>query len=162
MIASARTVQPARMETASVGQNIKPNITLPEKMLRRIAKCRGTERSNCRGTAMYLVSEQRFDVGLDLHFFKDEYLSRMPPLTLPVQGCLVSWESYERVLHIGIVSSVEPLLVTHRLAWWSAFVENVPFSVIDQEMNELYAKYQEAGKNRGDKVVYYLPKILRD
>jgi hypothetical protein len=56
---------------------------------------------------------------------------------------------------MGVVSSVEPLLVTHREFGLGRFLEDEPFPVVDGEMNAFYSRYHIDGEK--NELHFYLP-----
>ncbi|MDE1860958.1 MAG: hypothetical protein KGH72_04555 [Candidatus Micrarchaeota archaeon] len=87
----------------------------------RAELCRNTLRSNCIGTALYLVGMQSDDEFIGDHqgmLFRS-LLSSLRRLDEPAVGCLVAWQWDHRpgmpyVYHMAVVTATEPLLATHR------------------------------------------------
>ena len=136
----------------------------------RMALCNGTFRSNCIGTALYLAGEIGNDFFVDTDTVKGRYLSRLRLIETPVVGCMVAWEeSYRKfipevalsrldldpklfeertiVVHMAVVSSLEPFLLAHRDKCRGKFVVGQPFAEVD------------SGHKRS-KSFFYLPRML--
>lgn len=60
----------------------------------RIGLCRGTWRSNCIGTALYVTGEINTDSLVSTIDAKKDYADRMIAINDPVVGCLAAWEDY--------------------------------------------------------------------
>jgi len=109
-------------------------MALATAMNERIALCRDTRRSNCAGTALYIVGMQdsdRFVTGgrrIPRHVLKP--LARLEE---PAEGCLVVWErqwmGMTGINHMAVVTSTEPLLVTQRPAYKGPLEEDKPISI---------------------------------
>ena len=130
------------------------NATYFKELESRMALCSGTRRSNCIGTALYLTCEEKEDVPIS-GLWAHDYISYLKQTDKPVKGCLISWELQLKdatlISHMGVVTSTEPLLITHRAGPGSEVVENMSFS----EMSW----YSVDGSY---KPVFYLPKMLDD
>ena len=129
--------------------------TLPEAFLERMAECRQTIRSNCIGTALYIVGEYEKDEAGDI-FKIHPRLTKLPRVSRPVIGCLASWERGPVpqivVAHLGVVTSLHPLLVTERQGSDGEFLEDTPFPRIHRDYNTpSYGRH---------KVFFYLPSSL--
>jgi hypothetical protein len=116
--------------------------------------CRGTHRSNCIGTALYITGERSCDRYVDTYKAHPILARLWGPFAKPTPFCLISWEKPNpessdgiEVSHFGIVTSVEPLLVTNRFRVRGTFTEDMPF----EEANT-------ASESRS--VCYYLPRAL--
>src|SRR3989339_868534 len=71
--------------------------------------------TNCFGTAFYFSGVTEKD---GLLLTPNEYVSKLSKLDKPEIGCLVIFafsEDPRGAYHIGIVTGIEPLLITHRL-----------------------------------------------
>jgi hypothetical protein len=106
------------------------------------------------GTAMYLIGEQKEDSYLDICCKNREMLARMTLIPRPAKAAVAMW--YKRtpkflIEHMGIIVSLEPLLVTHRLDWQESFVENEPFLKLDP-------RYRAGPDGRDVKLAFYIPK----
>ncbi len=121
---------------------------------RRAELCRGTERSNCLVTAWYLTGEQKKDYYIDP--FVEMTLNSLKVAKDPSLGCLIAWLTKRSecvyITHIGVVTSLNPLLVTHREGAEGYFIENQTFDAV----KESYADF-----NRHGWIAYYLPNALR-
>ena len=113
-------------------------------------------RSNCIGTALYIVGEEEKDKPGDI-FKIHSRLSKLARVSHPVIGCLASWErgSFPRIIvaHLGVVTSLHPLLIAERHESEGEFGENRLFSDIHRE-------YSSPSYDR-HKVFFYLPNSLR-
>lgn len=90
--------------------------------------------TNCLGTALYLAGKAPVDGWLRAPAAYD-LVAAFPKLDAPIVGCLVVFAVLGRyVFHMGVVTSVDPLLVTHRPGRDGPIVENAPFA-------ELHSKY---------------------
>jgi hypothetical protein len=109
----------------------------------RIASCRDSNRSNCIGTALYISGEEDSDDFFGIHWVHEARLKNLLRPEAPVLGCLVGWQGkvfpnsptsiHNPILvnHLGLVTSLEPLLVTHRNGHRGTFIEGQPFCEID-------------------------------
>jgi hypothetical protein len=119
----------------------------------RALLCRGTKRSNCVGTALYLTGDRK----------KDEYLDPFVELSVkhlkiaenPTLGCFVTWMTKSSgcvyITHIGVATSLDPLLITHREGADGYFIENQTFDAVTTSY---------ADPNRHGWIAYYLPNTL--
>lgn len=58
----------------------------------RIALCTGTLRSNCIGTALYIIGEQKEDSYVHPYLdIQDLYLKELKPTQIPSKDCLIVW-----------------------------------------------------------------------
>lgn len=139
-------------QVQSIGLRTEPQGIAIHEIRQRIALCRENPRkSNCVGTALYIIKEQEEDRPMSGYGAHD-YLSELKQIEKPVVGCLISWEIplHDRTVirHAGIVTSTEPLLIAHRAGPGADFVENEPFSGLDAK-HGMYSIHR-----------FYLPKIL--
>lgn len=93
----------------------------------RLKLVRNTKRSNCIGTALFLVGLYEEDRFLSPKAAYERYLSNLEELDLPEIGCLVSFGKTFKVAHLGVVTSLEPLKVTEREWTEGPFSENSDF-----------------------------------
>jgi hypothetical protein len=104
---------------------------------------------NCVGTALFVAGESKKDVYATPYFY-DMAASGLPLLSEPCFGAIAVWderlEKKVTVLHMGIVTQVNPTLVTHRHNWGKEVIENQP-------IEELCKEY--SGEPR-----FYLPSIF--
>lgn len=136
----------------NIGKNELGNTEYFKEINRRAALCKGTRRSNCIGTALYLVGEKE----------KDEFESiwNVPELThlkiskTPILGCLIAWQTYSRTRHLGVVTSITPLLITHREGNSDLFFENEYFEVADRPYGCCWYEISP-------EIKYYLPRGLK-
>ena len=114
----------------------------------RIELCKGTLRSNCIGTALYLVGERHLDEYVYGDVYRS-YLSYMERSSSAVENCLFAWQRQLKdgiyVVHMGVVVSIDPLLMTHRVGAQGEFLENKPSKKVDLAP-------------LGYELVFYLPK----
>ena len=108
------------------------------EMDRRIALCRGTKRSNCIGTALYVAGEQEEDVLVRVSILEE--LKKLEEISLPVEKSIVVWTNSEVAGHMGIVASVEPLLITGRDGKNGVFIENKPLSEVTAKYSSYFIK----------------------
>ena len=113
----------------------------------RIGERRGTERSNCIGTALYLAGEIRKDKFVSTRDVPRRYFEHMQPIAGPVEHALIAWKSRKNghIFHAGVVTSIDPLLVTNRWNTDGPLFED-----------QIFAELQDAYDNC--EVVCYLPK----
>lgn len=109
----------------------------------RINECKGTRRSNCRGTALYLVGESEGDVVVDSGNRLDLQLKNMRRVKEPAERSLVVWRSRKTasVLHMGVVTSVNPVLVTNRESADGVVFENQPIAEIQNTYDNCAVEY---------------------
>lgn len=95
----------------------------------RIALYRGKPGSNCIGAALYLTGALDHDEPIKGPWVH-EY-AKLKSIEVPVECCIISWEAefsdQTIVNHMGIVVSIEPLLITHVPCAGSQLREDVPF-----------------------------------
>ena len=104
----------------------------------RLEKVRGTKRSNCIGTALYLVGERQRDVSGDIYTIYQKQLQYLMETTIPLYpGTLVSWNQKSRfmdvgfiVWHLAVLSNLDPLTIHHRDGCNQPFEENVLFEEV--------------------------------
>jgi hypothetical protein len=72
--------------------------------------------ANCIGTALYLIGCVNADCHIEPEEFDGVYDSNLTRLTDPQAYCLalVFHSDTGKVLHAGVVTRVDPVLVTHR------------------------------------------------
>ena len=137
---------------------------------------------NCFGTALYLTCE--IDEECFIHPWKvyEEYLANLQTLRAPIAGCLIAWrDNYPKLIrledekeeksrlhvtHLGVVSRINPLLITHRDGTNKPIFENVPFCSVDASFR--WQKYglpmpfdEFGGFLPAERIQLYLPKGLR-
>ncbi len=105
----------------------------------RLNVARFSERGNCVSTAFYLVGlidnhEASIDTLAEAEVI-GALLSRCRLSDVPLPGCLIAWhyprDSQNRIAHLGLVSTMAPLLVTHRPGFYRPLEESVPLEAID-------------------------------
>ena len=100
----------------------------------RSALCNHTVRSNCIGTALFLTGETRSDRYVDTDGVN--HLKALRRVDGPVLGGLIAWQRHkERIVityHMGVVTSLDPLLITQRNGSDGNFEINNPFKVVDE------------------------------
>lgn len=132
---------------------------LPVEFEKRIASCRGTLRSNCRGTALFITGEIKSDRAVDALFAYGRIVRGTPKhpklrrLDTPVPGCIIVWNEREGNFdHMGVVISVNPHpRITHRKELNDAFLEG-------QSLDEA-TKATEPWSDHCT-IAYYLPRAL--
>ena len=97
--------------------------------------------SNCIGTALYLAEIQEKDTGVNTHEAFREYFKKLPVLESAREGCLVAWNNGSQIVHCGVITSLEPLLVTHRVGSREEIQVNKPLMEIEQEYVSFQRKY---------------------
>lgn len=91
-----------------------------------IAK-RKHEGKNCVGTALYLVGEEDLDNYIHP---RDVIMSALSKIEEPHIGALAVWTYKpwiifrEEVMHMGVVTGINPTQVTHRPRYGKALIEN--------------------------------------
>lgn len=112
---------------------------------------------NCIGTALFLTGEKRNDDYIDpSEVYKK--LRGLEQLDEPVEGCLIVWhepdfDKTRWTAHMGVVTLVDPLLVTHRDGYNGSVIADIPFVVV-------HAKYGACQDGRKRKVGYYMPRCV--
>ncbi len=120
----------------------------------RVVLSRGSMQSNCMGTAMFLIGEQKEDRYLDICCRQREMLDRMIQLPKPTRASIAVWYKNApefMIEHMGVIVSVDPILVTHRTGCDDEFIENEPFLDIDP-------RYRAGREGRDVKLAFYLPR----
>lgn len=136
------------------------------EFLKLVAKrselCKGTHRSNCIGTALYLVGEQPSDKYIST--LDVPQLEKLQKAETPEIGLLVAWEcgperwTDERYRlcteHLGVITDTRDgkLFVTNRYEVFGDFGVNEPI-----EKTEMQYRYP----HDPDMVAYYLPTGLK-
>ncbi len=169
MASANRTIQ--MPSQSMLRQPCACNASYIDAINERIEQCNGTLRSNCIGTALFVTGEIRTDVYVDTSIAKVIYLDKLRTVDMPIVGCIVTWEynssqfsdnmtsrldaEFKRLLikgihvaHMGIVYSLNPLLVSHRKGYKREFIESQLFMDIDLK------DYYDA------RITYYIPKEL--
>lgn len=104
--------------------------SLPTAFMRRIELCRGTFRSNCRGTALFIAGESNVDEYIDTESTYSLFLEPLNRMAVPRPWCIVAWAIYLRenkiiVPHMAVITSTDSsTLVAHRLGSGEQFLEN--------------------------------------
>lgn len=93
--------------------------------------------SNCRGTALYLAGlvEMEFEHTSER---AESFINNLEILEEPEEPCLVIFKRYRDcfISHMGIITGVNPLLVTHRDGYDGPFFEN-------ESMKEVLKRYPD-------------------
>lgn len=112
-----------------------------------IAK-RKHEGKNCVGTALYLIGEEDEEGYIAP---RDVIVSALSKIEKPHIGALAVW-SYkpwiifrDEVMHMGVITGINPTRVTHRPRYEQALIEN-------QSCEEISEDYSSPAK-------FYIPKI---
>jgi hypothetical protein len=112
--------------------------------------------TNCIGTALFLSGVNDSDEYFSPPQAKRHFLPRMESLSQPEEGAIISWENDATVNHMGVVVSVNPLKVTHRLGCYSGgnaiIVEGDDF----QRVDERYGSIDFTGEQKFT-IRYYRP-----
>lgn len=135
---------------------------LPLAFLRRIEECKAAlPRSNCIGTALFIVGETKTDKYVDTAKVNKPFLLELRRIESPIPGALIVWPRSSKkyrvmVAHMGVIVSIEPILVTHRAGRNGLFLENEPLveagGCWHQKALDFPGSYSE---------VYYLPRVLQ-
>lgn len=107
--------------------------------------------SNCIGTALYLVGEKE----IDEYIWDEQYeiLNGISEKKEPEIGFLVGWCSIEgEIYHLGVITKVNPLLITHRDGKDGPLKINEPF----RRINAYYNKYSRS------KIRFFCPRKLEE
>ena len=81
-----------------------------------------------------------------------DFLRNMKKVSTPILGCLVAWQSEYgigmiHIVHMGVITSTNPLLVANRESYGGDFFKDQAF--------------REAGRGCEQfKPVFYIPKVL--
>lgn len=129
----------------------------------RSALCNHTARSNCIGTALFLTGEIRSDRYVDTDDVNS--LKKLRRVDGPVLGGLIAWQHYKKRItityHLGVVTSLDPLLITHRNGGAGAFEINEPFGAVNggySRMNVLVECFvPKSFEKLGDVEVVHVP-----
>ncbi len=104
---------------------------LPEAVAARMQSCRDTYRSNCIGSALYIVGMAVKDAYIDPNMAHNGYLLGLKEIKTPTAGSLIVWRESDadhvRIKHMGVVTtggSLETSLVSYRFGYMSRFIEN--------------------------------------
>lgn len=96
---------------------------------RRTELCRGTHRSNCLGTALFIVGEVDRDEFIH-SCMMPHFLGKMKEIDAPFAGCLVSFEKgaddFREVTHLGVAVSANPPLLANRRGCNGTLIESEP------------------------------------
>jgi hypothetical protein len=130
------------MKTMAMSQPASKEKAYLSQMKSRIALCnwsRWLRESNCSGTALYITGERPRE-GYVGSLIARAYLSRMVRIDAPIVGCLAAWQGNRewegpflaisnelRIAHLGVITSVDPVLITHRKSLGGKFVVDEPF-----------------------------------
>lgn len=112
--------------------------------------------TNCIGTALFLTGIVDKDKYLDSDGVKREILPNLKRLEQPEEGAIVTWENDTSVIHMGVVVSINPLLLTHRLGCYrganAMLIERDNFEKVSERIWTFFF-YGEI------KIRYYKPSI---
>jgi hypothetical protein len=121
-----------------------------------IASCRGTLRANCIGTALYIIGELGEDKYITPYSgVKELYLKNLEPIQTPSEYCLIVWACTDCIEHMGVVTGINPILVTNREHADGEFIVNQGF----EKANKPY--HPDFRRHRGleiPSINYYLPR----
>jgi hypothetical protein len=138
----------------------------------RLDEVRRTDKSNCIGTALYLVGEQGTDKDISPELAYPIFLRNFQEIENPIEGCLAAWQQKmsfsgwlrqaigvrewgPQIPHLGVITDTNPLLITHRAGLCERVVEGDEFSEVRDRYIKNSAEY--FGKVE---IVYYLPRDL--
>ena len=109
------------------------------------------KRSNCIGTALFLVEEVKRDRYMLTLRCYEERLRKLKEVSPPQEGCLIAWINTRNLetMHLGIVTNASPILVTSRRGREGSLHLNDPLN----EVNDEY-------RGKGIEVRYFLPTII--
>jgi len=119
------------------------------------------EISNCIGTALFLTGLRGFDEYI-YEEYHDYLLNLLEEVSEPIEGALIAWQTdlkdnirlnYWRTYHLGVVTSVNPLLITNRNGCFGPIRINEPFELV----NNYYGCDSD-----NHRVKYFLPPCLAD
>ncbi len=106
----------------------------------RLREVTGTKKSNCIGTALYLVGLVNTDECIDPSTIRSTPFASLLKIEQPVVGGLIAWleqdSGYTDVIHLGVVANTSPLLIHNRHGCYGQFYLNQPF----QEVNNSYGQ----------------------
>ena len=131
-----------------------------KRLLSRVKKAHAfpsDESINCIGVALYLTGELRRATFVETRFEASNLLSKLDRLEGPQLGCLIAWQkkdpdpSEEKVLHLGVVTSLDPLLITSRVHCGREFHENDQFG----DLNRAFENEKDV------EVIFYRPRHLK-
>jgi hypothetical protein len=130
--ATKEKIKRAESNPAVALRTLTSPTTLPLMSLERIGQCRGTKRSNCRGTALFISGVLDSDIPIRADQV-NKYLNPEKAKTGPKIGSLIGWHAIAdgRMLHLAVVTSPDPLLLTHRDGSLGRFKENQAFNEMD-------------------------------
>lgn len=124
---------------------------------KRIALCiRSTENySNCVGTALFITYERDNDWAVSGSLIRNELL-HLKQVKDPTAGYIVSWETPHKgkiiVSHMGVVTSIDPILVTHRKGPGMQVIKDQPFDDLNRHYVEapFFCEYRFYGPRMFD------------
>ncbi|MDE1865835.1 MAG: hypothetical protein KGH94_04335 [Candidatus Micrarchaeota archaeon] len=125
------------MGASKFAQRTTESLTFKE----RIEYCKDNQNSNCAGTALFIAGVKPFQAYTD-HNEVVTRISTMKRVEYPIIGCIVAWEQPRGVdgafetgkffVHLGVVTSQKPLLVTHRFNNEGRLYIDQPIEVMNQ------------------------------
>jgi hypothetical protein len=124
-----------------------------EEMKNRINTLKASGISNCIGTAFYIAGEKNKD--RNIYRGHEEHLKKLTEKNFPEKGFLIAWCDGNEIYHLGVITNLNPLLVTHRGGIKGDVYEDHPF----EEVNRIY---QKIGWHTADKISYFVPKKLEE
>jgi hypothetical protein len=140
---------------------------LQPSFLRRVEECRGTKRSNCIGTALFIAGVASKDRFVECSQANSQFLKHLRQSELPVPGALVAWVRVSKVhrvfvLHMGVVSSVQQpnkILITHRSGREGIIIEDE--ATDDSGTMCGFARQLSINNPASFMERYYLPPVLQ-
>ncbi len=83
--------------------------------------------TNCIGTAFFLTGIEKKDKFIDPEDFQNYVGKKLVPISHPISGGLISFEKEGIPVHMGVITSKKPLLITHRTGGYHpSFEDNSP------------------------------------
>ena len=133
---------------------------------------------NCAGTTLYLIGAAENDKYVESKTLHLNYLSKLTITTQPAIGCIVAWTGkyqhsgslfvpvdYINTRHIGVITTLDPIKVTHRDGIKGRFIVNQRI----EDIEKFGASMGLIGPNNIGRLTYkklfdqifYLPSLLR-
>lgn len=112
-------------------------------------------KSNCVGTALYLIGEQPSDAYVynnesrgkfPLEGDHTSYFETLEETDEPVLGGLVVWKAGKnsfpanKVYHAGVIVNTDPILVAHRDGFSGPFHRNMPLEIVNEKYKDFFGE----------------------
>jgi hypothetical protein len=121
--------------------------------IKRTDSYSASHKTNCIGTALYLVGEQSQDENVDAE--TESIFSRFTESATPETGYLVGWiDKWDRIYHAAVITKTTPLRVANRHAIGEHFSHDSSFN----ETNELHT---EEMRGYFKETKYFIPSKLQ-